>query len=409
MRVKVGRGIDMRGQAESAVDNERPERVRQAMQREGFDALVCRLPENVLLLSGHLPLCGWSFLVFPIDGDPICIVPGCDEREAREELWNADCVPFLFGVLEAGDPYEEIAKALRSASAGRRWKKVGYEAGFEAVAPPSNVAEPIVPAEPTRKILAEVFGEKQLADAGGLLNSQRACKTARELNKLRTVNEISTFGLKTFFEKVDVGVSGIELAAEVEHAVMTRGSGYKGASRVRAFAQVSTGAGETSAGSRPFVISTTRKMVSGDLALLELAVVADGFWSDRTRVRAAGRPTAQQEEVHEAVTRALQAAIDKVQAGVTAGEIDEAAREVIRQAGYEKAFFHISGHGLGFRYHEPIPMICPGSDAVLETGMVHSLEPGVYLPEMGGVRVEDDIAVTETGAEVLGPFDSALF
>ena len=377
------------------------------MQSAEADALVCRLPENVLMLSGYWPLVGWSFLVFPKDGEPTCIIPHTEEREARGELWSGECISFIFGVLGAGNPYDDITRALRAASAGRGWRRVGYEGSFESIAPPWNAAEPAIPADITRGVLREVFGET-LVDATELLTSQRACKTATEADKLRIANEISTFGLRTFSEKVAVGVSGVELVAAVEHAIMTQGTGYKGAKRVRAFAQVATGPAETVVGFRPMEISTLRKMQPGDLALLELGVVADGFWSDRTRVRVAGEPTPQQTAVFEAVKAAQAAAIEKVRAGVTAGEVDEAARAVIRDAGYEKEFVHVTGHGVGLRYHEPIPIIHPGSELVLEQGMVHSVEPGVYIPEMGGIRLEDDVLVTQTGAEVLGAFSGDL-
>jgi len=389
------------------VDTKRIRRVKEAMQSEGLDALVCRLPENVLTLSGYWPLVGWSFLLFPRDGEPTCIIPHTEEQEAREELWGGECVSFLFGVLGAGNPYEDIARALKAASAGKGWRRVGYEGSFECIAPPWNAAETAIPANITRGVLCEVFGEA-LIDATDLLTSQHACKTAAEADKLRIVNEISNFGLRTFSEMVAAGVTGVELVAAVEHAIMTQGTGYKGAKRVRSFAQVATGPAETLIGFRPMEISTLRKIEPGDLALLELGVVADGFWSDRTRVRVAGKPTPQQTAVLEVVKAAQAAAIKKVRAGVTAGEVDEAARAVIRDAGYEKEFVHVTGHGVGLRYHEPIPIICPGSDLVLEPGMVHSVEPGIYIPEMGGIRLEDDVLVTQTGAEVLGAFGGDL-
>jgi Xaa-Pro dipeptidase len=214
--------------------------------------------------------------------------------------------------------------------------------------------------------------------------------------------------MEAFHGKVAPGVTGVELVAHVEYAVMTKGTGQDNTRRVRAFAQVATGPAETSLGFRPMEIATTRKMVEEDLALLELAVVADGFWCDRTRVAVAGAPTDQQREVFEAVVRAQEAAIAAVRSGVRAGEVDEAARALIREAGYDEGFFHVTGHGLGFRYHEPAPLIAPGSEEILETGMCHTVEPGVYLPAIGGIRVEDNVVVTENGAEVLGPFRKEL-
>lgn len=390
------------------MDTERISRVKKAMEKENLDALVCRLPENVVFLSGHWPLCGFSFLVFPRERKPICIVPHSDEQEAKDELWEADCISFLFGILDAGNPYEDIAQSLKAVIKGKKWKRIGYEVNFESIAPPWNVAEPAIPAGITYNLLKEVFGEENLVDVTDLLNLQKLCKTPYEIKKIRTVNEIATFGLKTFHEKVRPGLSGVELVAEVEHAIMTQGTGYKGARRVRAFAQVSTGASETVVGFRPSVISTTRKLIEGDLALLELAVVADGFWCDRTRVRAAGKPAKKQAAIFEIVKSAQEAAIKKGQPGVTAGEVDEAARSIVRKAGYEKEFLHVTGHGLGFRYHEPFPLLTPGSDFVLRAGMLYTVEPGIYSPETGGIRLEDNVIVTETGHEVFGPFKKSL-
>ena len=386
------------------MDTERLNRVKGAMAAVGLDALVCRLPENVLLLSGHWPLIGWSFLFFPMEGKPLCIVPHCDEREAREELWEADCVSFLFGVLAGGDPYEDIAKALRARIAGKSCGRVGFEGSFECVAPPWNAAEPAIPASGTRGILEEVFGADGLVDASELLNEQRACKTPMEQAKLRRANAIATFGLKAFAETADVGVSGIDLVATVERAIVLEGTGYQETRRVRAFAQVSTGAVETAMAYRPMVISTPRPMQDGDMAVLELAVVADGFWSDRTRVRVAGVPTDDQRKAFDAVRNAQEAAIGAIRPGATAAQVDATARGVIHAAGYDdSAFLHVTGHGLGLRYHEPTPLICPGGETVLEEGMVHTVEPGLYIPGMGGMRLEENVIVTAGGCEVMGP------
>jgi Xaa-Pro dipeptidase len=88
--------------------------------------------------------------------------------------------------------------------------------------------------------------------------------------------------------------------------------------------------------------------------------------------------------------------------------VDEAARKVIREGGRDRQFMHITGHGLGYRYHEYAPMIAPGSRDVLQVGMIHSVEPGIYDPAFGGIRIEDDVLVTEGGAEVLAPISSEL-
>ena len=390
------------------MNTERIESTSRAMEEQGFDALVCRLPENVLLLSGYWPLCGWVFYVFPREGRPVCILPNSEEREAVAELWDAECRCYTFGTIDAGDQYDDVGRALRDIARGTNWKHVGFEGDFENIAPAWNAAELFIPAEKTRRLLHEVFGEEHLVDATEFINMQRARKTGYEIEKLRIVNEISQFALQTFDEKTEPGRKGVELAAAVESTVMVRGTGHRGARRVRAFTQVAVGPEETSVAYRPMEITTSRRLKKREIALLELAVVADGYWSDRTRAAVAGSSTGLQREVNEVVRTAQEQAIGMVKPGVRAGDIDEAARRVIREAGYEKQFMHITGHGVGFSYHESVPRISPGSGDVLQTGMVHSVEPGIYVPEMGGIRIEDDVLVTANGWEVLGPFSKEL-
>ena len=135
------------------MDNERITRAKKEIERAQIDVLICRLPENVLLLSGYWPLCGLSFFVFPAGSEKsTCIVPHCEQAEAEKELWNADCIPFLFGILEAINPYNEIAEILKSVSNGKNWKRIGYEGSFENIAPAWNTAESAIPAEPTKNI-----------------------------------------------------------------------------------------------------------------------------------------------------------------------------------------------------------------------------------------------------------------
>jgi len=389
-------------------NEERLNRMRQAMERENLDAMVLCLPENVLLLSGYWPMIGASVLVFPQDGTPTCINAHCYEAEANLSLWKADVLNYRYGVLLAVERTEALRQILLGINQAHSWRRIGYEERFQTVAPSWNAAEFLIPGAQTRELLSSVFERSQLVDVSALLETQRLRKTPFEAEKLRIASEISCFGLAAFERSARAGTSGVVLAAEVEREVMARGTGYKGALRVRAFAQVAVGAEESAVGYRPNEISTTRKLHNGDVALLELGVVADGYWADRTRLRVAGTPSEEQSRIFEIVRQAQQSAVARIRQGVTGAQVDEAARSVIRAAGLGDCFPHITGHGLGFRYHESAPILSPDSSQTLEEGMLTSVEPGVYEPRFGGFRLEDDVLVTRTGAEVLGPFPMAL-
>jgi Xaa-Pro aminopeptidase len=312
-------------------------------------------------------------------------------------------VVYQFGTVHAGDQYGEIRKALNRIVPTCGWKRVGYEGSFENIAPAYNAAEQFIPAEKTRQLMVSVFGEERLVDATDVIHHERARKTPFEIEKIRIANEIANIGLSDFNQKVDTSIRAIDIAASVEAAVMVGGTGHRNARRVRAFAQVAVGP-ETSLAWRPMEITSERRLRDSDIALLELAVVADGYWSDRTRARVAGRPTGLQREIWEIVEQSQQAAIEAVQPGSLSVVVDRAARNVIQDAGHGRDFMHITGHGLGFTYHEREPCICPGGSDVLRPCMVHTVEPGIYVEDIGGIRIEDAVLVTDEGSELLAPF-----
>ena len=378
------------------------------MEAAHLDALVVRLPENVLLLSGYWPMLGASTLVFPREGRAQILVPEYYATEAAASLWEAEARWFTFGVLGARDPMLAMGEFLADVSSGKGWRRVGYEANFQMMAPAWQTSEILIPSENTRAVYAASLPGCELVDASALIQSKRRRKTPYEAEKLRITAEISCIGMEAFQKMVDVGVTGIELVAAVEAAIMAGGPGYKGAQRVRGYAQVATGPEESSIAFRMNEISTRRRLQNGDVALLELGVVADGYWADRTRVRVAGQPTDEQARVFELLVAAQEAQCAALKPGVTGASVDEVGRAMIREAGLEAKFPHITGHGLGFGYHESGPKLAPGSADVMEEGFFVSVEPGIYYKPVGGFRIEDDVLVTADGFEVLGPFTKAL-
>jgi Xaa-Pro aminopeptidase len=140
---------------------------------------------------------------------------------------------------------------------------------------------------------------------------------------------------------------------------------------------------------------------------LDFGVILKGYCSDMTRTVYLGKPKRNERDAYEAVLEAQLAGVDAVSSGVSCGAVDEAARGVLRQAGLAEAFSHSTGHGVGLEIHEP-PRIGAGQTNTLHPGMVVTIEPGVYLAGQFGIRIEDMVAVTRTGGEVLTPSPKAL-
>jgi Xaa-Pro dipeptidase len=378
------------------VDRVRLERLQAKMKTAGVDVLVCRLPENVVYLTDYWPHHGFSVAVLPKDAKPLLFLPEI-ETEYADPDW-AEVIPFGWGLLKDGDLYENYRRLLGDAHARFRLKgaRVGLERSFEVVGSTYRSAEPVVPAAPWWRLLDEVFADASQVDATDMLQTARAIKTNYELGKLGVTNEIAEMGMSEFLTNLQPGMTEIQVGAMVEHKIRTDGPGHKGARLVRALCEVGVGPIGSMKASL-LVPSTKRVITAGDIVMVELATVVDGYWSDLTYVSVAGKPNERQREVHNRVLEAQEAAAERLRPGVPFSEPDKAARQVLEKAGLQEYFVHFTGHGVGLRYHEFIPLLTPGATATLETGMVSSLEPGVYIQDFGGIRIEDNVAVGADG------------
>ena len=372
------------------------ERLQAKMRTAGLDALICRLPENVVYLTDYWPHHGFSVAVLPREAKPLLFLPEI-ETEYADPRW-ADVIPFGWGLLKDADLYENYRRLLKEAHArlGSKRARVGVERSFEVVGSTYRSAEPVVPAAPWWRLLDDVLADASLVDATDLLQMARGIKTDYELRKLRVANEIAEMGMSEFLARLRPGMTEAHVGALVEHKVRADGPGHKGARLVRALCEVGAGPIGSTKGTL-LVPSTTRAITAGDIVMVELATVVDGYWSDLTYVSVAGEPNDRQREVHNRVLEAQQAAAETMRPGVSFSEPDKAARRVLEKAGLGQYFVHITGHGVGLRYHEFIPFLMPGATGILEAGMVSSLEPGVYIQDFGGIRIEDNVAVGADG------------
>ncbi len=238
----------------------------------------------------------------------------------------------------------------------------------------------------------------------GMVPKLRAVKDADETARMERAAQLTCRLYEGLLLWMEAGMSERDVAAELEHRARLAGADSM------SFETIVAG-GER--GSQPHARATDALLRRGDLMTLDFGIVLEGYCSDMTRTVAFGFGEApvptkrrsqwrEQRDVFEAVLAAQEAAVAAVRPGVTCGEVDAAARSLLAGAGWAKQFSHSTGHGVGLEIHEA-PRIAKGQTAKLESGMVITIEPGVYLPGRFGVRIEDTVLVTDTGCKILTP------
>jgi Xaa-Pro aminopeptidase len=235
-----------------------------------------------------------------------------------------------------------------------------------------------------------------------VVEQARVVKDAGEITTLREAARRLTPVALAAFDMVRPGTSERAIAARIEAEI--RGAGFE---RTAFDTIVASGPN----GALPHYRAGDRLLERGDVVVLDFGGVLDGYCSDLTRTVAVAPPSAEAHRVHQAVREAQQAAIDAVKPGIATTDVDRAARRVLDAHGLGEAFGHGTGHGLGLDVHEEPRVTRPRADVApvaLEPGMVFTIEPGAYLPGWGGVRIEDDVLVTDRGCEVLTSVPYAL-
>ena len=225
----------------------------------------------------------------------------------------------------------------------------------------------------------------------GWVEELRTVKSADEIERIRRSVETNSRAFEQAVARVKPGMKESDLAAELEYRMRRLGA------EKPSFETIVAG-GVRSAW--PHAQPTASRIQSGDLIIVDMGAMQDGYASDMTRMLFLGEPGAKVKRVYRAVLEAQLAAVDTVRPGVNAAAVDAAARKVLKSHDLDKAFVHSTGHGLGLEIHEP-PRIGKRSKTKLQPGMAITIEPGAYLEGFGGIRIEDTVVVTPNGCEVL--------
>lgn len=230
------------------------------------------------------------------------------------------------------------------------------------------------------------------------LETLRAVKDEEEILKIHTAAGIASRALNTVLERIRPGMTERDLAADLDYAIR------RGGAEDISFPTI-VASGENSV--RPHARPQNRAIRMGDLVTIDFGAVFDGYHSDETCTFVLGRADAQQQRIYHVVKEAHDRAIEAVRAGVSCRAVDRTARSWIDEQGFGESFTHGTGHGVGLDVHE-YPRLAMHSQAVLEAGMVVTVEPGVYLPGLWGVRIEDLVVVQQDGCTVLSKVSKEL-
>ncbi|MFW5979292.1 MAG: M24 family metallopeptidase [Halanaerobium sp.] len=226
-----------------------------------------------------------------------------------------------------------------------------------------------------------------------VVESLRMIKDQSEIQKIKKAVEIADQGFQFLIDFIEPGKSEKEIALELEFFMKRNGG------EANAFDFI-VASGKR--GSLPHGVASNKIVEKGDLVTIDFGTVYQGYHSDITRTVAVGEPASKLKEIYQLVLTAQKKVISEIKAGMSSVEADKIARDLIKEAGYGDNFGHGLGHGIGLEIHEgPRLSYSSTSDVTLESGMVVTDEPGIYISGLGGVRIEDDLLITETGCEVL--------
>ncbi len=343
-------------------EQNRLSRLKQLMKKEGLDSLLVTRREDVRYLTGFTGSAG-SLLVAA--GRPCLITDFRYQLQSRKETEGVEIV------IQKKDLFASLHEV-----AGR----LGIDTiGFD---------ESSITIEELKKLKKP--GLRPLGQRD-LVRQLRLHKDRIELKHIRTAIRRAEESFRELRPSIKPGAVERELALKLEYLMREKGA------RKAAFDIIVASGGN---GAMPHASVTSRRIRKGDLVTIDFGAEANGYFCDITRTLCVGRPTAKQREVHELVQRAQAAAMKSIRPGVSCKSVDGAAREIIEGAGHREHFGHGTGHGIGLMVHEG-PSVSTLSKDSVERDMVFTIEPGVYIPGWGGVRIEDMVLVTESGVNVL--------
>jgi Xaa-Pro aminopeptidase len=367
--------------AGSAVAEHR-DRIRRAAAAagdRGVDALlITPSPDYAYLLGYRAPAMErLTCLVVPADGEPTLVLPRLEEPLARHELGGLVDALQIVAWDETEDPIRIVqgivGSAMRVAVQDQMWARFALR-------------------------LAAALDPAQVVEAGHTMSALRSVKSDEEVAALRAAASAADQAMLAITAERLSGRTEVEVARHIRELLLEAGHD------TAEFAIVASGPNAAS----PHHVPGERVITGGDAIVLDIGGTVDGYCSDTSRTAFVGEPPAEFAALYEVLRQAQQAACDAVRPGVSAAEVDAAARDMIVEAGYGDAFLHRTGHGIGLETHEE-PYIVSSNPEPLVAGNAFSVEPGIYIRDAWGARIEDIVICTDAGGERLNTSSTDLY
>jgi Xaa-Pro dipeptidase len=391
------------------MNNARKQRIVEMFTRRGedFHALICRLPQNVVMLTGYQPVLGNTFCLVTVNAArdvEIRMALPVDEKDFVPPGTAVEVMTYAEETLHhidntIGAVREPLAELIRSAGINEN-AVIGHEGIYSPVA--LAYTQVGVPGPATLELLHHLFLGGYLRDVSTMLDELAAIKTEDEVEAIRHCERVAFEGFQAARDAIQTGASEADVAAATSAALLRAGYAVPGAHNVLPFVHVMAGP-RSALAYRAFNLTSNYAISQGDTVTVQMEVCINGYWAELTRTFFAGTISDEWRKAHSACVAAQDAALQSIQDGAPARAVDGAARSVMGKAGFGPAFKHGLGHGFGFQAinHTAAPVLHPASDAILRSGMVHNMEPAVYLEGKGGIRLNDNVLVRGNGNEVL--------
>jgi len=331
---------------------------------------ITSLP-NIRYLTGFT---GSNAILFLTPDRNFFFTDGRYESQSSEEVKDARVI------IAKGSLLEAFAHNVSLKAKDR----IGIEAGSVSVAAFNNM----------KKIARHV----RFAPTVAVIEEVRACKDESEIESIKQASKITDRVFNKILAILKPGTKELEVAAEISYWHRLFGAESDAFEPI-----VASGV----RGAFPHARASSNKIKRGDLVTIDLGCRLNGYHCDLTRTVSIGKPSPQMKKIHAIVLEAIERVLEQARDGVQARFMDSVARSSIRARGYGKYFCHSLGHGLGLEVHE-LPRVSGRSKDVLQNGSVLTLEPGIYIPHVGGVRIEDDVVIRGDGKEVLSSIPREL-